>query len=972
MTEAGADRSPMRRVRAASIALLACLSAPPPHTGADTPASFESRNLYLTTGGTGVRTLTTAAPTRIRASRDRLLLLDGQAGPFPSFTSEASLVTLDIEPERIFAGTVLLHIRASRALERCVDLALDIKDGETLVVRAIVQNQTLRAQAIPLVWGFHVNDAARARLRSAARLSIVLSAFVHCGKRTQLTLLYDARRRPSAVSLVECLASPGPDDNGNGVPDACEVCVDEDGDGFGASEGALGECPAGNVPDNCPALFNPDQTDGDGDADGDPCDNCPARANEDQVDRDADGRGDACDNCAAVPNAFQADGDGDADGDACDVCPTVPDPGQTDTDGDTVGDACDNCPTVPNPEQTDTDGDGVGDACPGSVTDPDGDGVGEPADNCPTFPNPDQIDADENGVGDACECTSPAPGRCVTGGGRRRQDCLLELNSFGPVEPNRRRTGVRQILACDDGNAACDRDGVADGTCTMGLGLCFSNTDPRLPSCAAAPVTGFETLRPRLDRARTERERGNAERLETTAAGLGLQVRRGRQIVAPAVAAVGQNTCSALIEITTPAPSGRRKKPVRQKLVLRAQAIDGRRDKDTVALVCGQSLCGNGRLDRGEACDGDPCCTTACTVTPAGAVCREPAGSCDLPETCTGSSAACPPDTKGTQMCRPAAGACDVAENCDGTADTCPPDAARPAGTVCDDGDPCTRADVCDGSGLCGGQPLCGDGVIDAACGETCERDADCVAGERCHQCTCTEGPLGRRRFSIDAGSVFSSVLATLPIGNTRGALVLDAGAPDEDGIAAVVTPPGDFYTFVDIDFAGIVSLRRCRRVRSCTGTIFCRGGANVDVEGEHDSNGCEARTGFDRCQAPMSASGTGLADSGPGALLLTCRAATAIVALGGDCATASYGAEAAVVYTTGQHAARTLDQCPTTVGGAPSAAAITGTGVNLSCEEWTAENGPGTLVLVELCEEPFALAGLGDVALVEFLADAP
>jgi hypothetical protein len=962
----------MRRVRAASAILLACLAATSPDGRADSPATFESRTLYLATAIDGERTLASAEPTRLRASRDRLLLFDGQAGRLAAFRSEASLATLGIEPERVFAGTARLHIRASRALERCVDLALDIKDGDDVVVRAIALNQTLRVQAAPLVWGFLLSDAGRARLGSAARVSIELSAYVHCGRRAQLTLLYDGRRRPSALGLVECLATSGPDENGNGVPDACEVCIDEDGDGFGAPDGALAECPAGNVPDNCPALFNPDQTDGDGDAAGDPCDNCPGLGNGDQADRDADGVGDACDNCVTVPNAGQTDGDGDAAGDACDLCPRIPDPEQADTDGDGIGEACDNCPAVPNPGQTDTDGDGVGDACLDSVTDPDGDGIGDPADNCPTFPNPDQTDADGDGIGDACECTAPAPGRCVTGGGRQRQDCLLELLSFGPVEPNRRRTAVKRILTCQDGDPACDRDGLPDGACTIGIGLCFANTDPRLPRCAAAPVTGFEALRPRRDRGRTPREHENAERLETTAAGLGLEVRRGKQIVAPAVAAAGQNTCSPLVEISTPAPSGRRRKPVRQKLVLRAQAIDGRGDRDTVALACRRSLCGNGRVDPGEACDGDPCCTTACALTPAGAVCRAAAGPCDLPETCTGSSAACPPDTKGTQVCRPAAGACDVAERCDGAADTCPPDGARPAGTVCDDGDPCTRSDVCDGSGLCGGEPLCGDGVIDPGCGETCERDADCAEGERCQECACAAGPLGRRRFSIDAGSVFSSVLPTLPIGDTRGSLILDAGAPDEDGIAAMVTPPGDFYTFVDIDFAGIVSLRRCRRLRSCTGTIFCRGGANVDVEGEGDSNGCEGRTGFDRCQAPMSASGTGPADSGPGAVLLTCRAATAIVALGGDCATASYGAEAPIVYTTGRHAARTLDQCPTTVGGTASAAAITGTGANLSCEEWTTENGPGTLVLVELCEEPFALAGLGDVALVEFLADAP
>src|SRR5205823_5940686 len=107
----------------------------------------------------------------------------------------------------------------------------------------------------------------------------------------------------------------------------------------------------------------------------------------------------------------------------------------------------------------------------------------------------------------------------------------------------------------------------------------------------------------------------------------------------------------------------------------------------------------------GTACtdDGNPCSreegegtNDACQhpAGNAGAVCRAAAGPCDVAETCTGTSTACPADAfkPSSTVCRASAGECDPAENCPGNGPSCPADAKQPAGTACtDDGNPCSR-----------------------------------------------------------------------------------------------------------------------------------------------------------------------------------------------------------------------------------------------------------------------------------------
>jgi len=154
--------------------------------------------------------------------------------------------------------------------------------------------------------------------------------------------------------------------------------IPADGDHSGTS--GDNPCVGGQIAgcdDNCPAVSNPNQEDGDCDGTGDACDgltNCIAGVD---CDDDCDGVPNQTDNCQYYWNPSQADNDSDSIGNACDS--------NTDSDGDGWGDPwayqntcinfwmqistpmgmdmCDNCPDDYNPTQQDTDKDGLGDAC---------------------------------------------------------------------------------------------------------------------------------------------------------------------------------------------------------------------------------------------------------------------------------------------------------------------------------------------------------------------------------------------------------------------------------------------------------------------------------------------------------------------------------------------------------------------------------------------------------------------------------
>lgn len=153
-----------------------------------------------------------------------------------------------------------------------------------------------------------------------------------------------------------CFGAPGPDADGDGTPDSCDVCPDFDDNADADSDGTPDGC------DICPGFDDNADTDSDGTPDG--CDACPTDPDKtdplicgcgvSDTDTDGDSVPDCSDICPGFDDALDTDSDGTPDG--CDLCEGFDDALDSDSDG--LPNACDPCPL--NPEVTcccDTPGD---------------------------------------------------------------------------------------------------------------------------------------------------------------------------------------------------------------------------------------------------------------------------------------------------------------------------------------------------------------------------------------------------------------------------------------------------------------------------------------------------------------------------------------------------------------------------------------------------------------------------------------
>jgi hypothetical protein len=198
------------------------------------------------------------------------------------------------------------------------------------------------------------------------------------------------------------------------------------------------------------------------------------------------------------------------------------------------------------------------------------------------------------------------------------------------------------------------------------------------------------------------------------------------------------------------------------------------------------------------------------------------------------------------------------------------------------------------------------------------------------------DGPLGRRVFSIapaddERSGFFIHILpgVNLASGIAGGPVLLDAGIPDADGVAAL-TLAGD----VVLAFETIVRDIACLRIHAAGshGELACDGGFG------HDAS--VTRASGIGAPPPVTEAFLG-DDSGPGAATLVAPLQFVQLAAGtaaDDCLTASYPPPFEAAFSTG------------VVTSTKGAASFDTPGENFVCgpdgAAWRDENGPGMLVV--------------------------
>ena len=310
---------------------------------------------------------------------------------------------------------------------------------------------------------------------------------------------------------------------------------------------------------------------------------------------------------------------------------------------------------------------------------------------------------------------------------------------------------------------------------------------------------------------------------------------------------------------------------------LAVTAVDKAGNQSSASVGFNISICGNQFVEPLEDCESpfDACCL-GCNFRASDFVCRPNAtGSdgttCDVPELCTGTSAACPADIRipaGT-TCRGSSGPCDIAATCDGVDNLCHANPFKPPETRCRD-----AAGVCDQDAFCSGSAaacpanpfkpnstICRGSagtcdVVETCTGASpdCPSDALASAGTFCRsaskQCdadaTCTgaavdcpPNPTAADGKSCDDGN--GCTKSDVCVAGACSGAAYSCSAPDQCHQAGTCNGDGT------CSYADVQNGTSCSAGSACAGAETCQSGACVPCAAHdqcHSGGTCNAGTG--------------------------------------------------------------------------------------------------------------------------------
>ena len=189
------------------------------------------------------------------------------------------------------------------------------------------------------------------------------------------------------------------------------------------------------------------------------------------------------------------------------------------------------------------------------------------------FPACGETCDDANGiVGDGCspDCRVER----IPGGGAPATDCYVEWSVDNPANvPLLDKHGrFSDLQQCTDGDASCDRDGAADGTCTFAVRVCANNTDLGAQCAPGSRLATWALTAPSAAKAMHDPVAAAIRNVFTAVNGA---------IVGPSA----RDVCSADVLVPVPLRKNGTQEGKRT-LKSRAGLYGGARDKDALRLVC--------------------------------------------------------------------------------------------------------------------------------------------------------------------------------------------------------------------------------------------------------------------------------------------------------------------------------------------------------------------------------------------------